>query len=100
MGRKPITDADGRTEHFFIPYLEGHRTVYVMVNPRTHEGEIPASNHAATLQELVAILSERCDDIWDCHNLEQMSGRLRDKLRIKLWNGWEEVTVWWNGLKF
>src|SRR5687767_7662215 len=59
-----IPDAVGRSKYFFIPCDEPHPKVYVWAKPSTRKGEVPASNHAATQQELVAIASEYCDDIW------------------------------------
>lgn len=95
-----ITDAYGHTEHFFIPCDERMLKVYVMQQINSRAGSIPASDHAATLQELAAILSDHCEDWWDYHNLEKMTGRLGDRLRTKLYEGRTSLAEWWAGQKF
>jgi hypothetical protein len=95
-----ITDAHGDTEEFFIPYLSGHRKVYIMLHQWNPERFLPASNHAATLQELIAVLSEYCDSPEDRYALWKMSGRWRDEWRVQAWQFHKKLMDWWDPQKF
>lgn len=95
-----ITDAAGRTEHFFIPNREGWKTVYIVELPHTGNDGIPVSDHAATIQELSAILADHCDDIWDYGNLYLMTRRLGDRIKSEGYARWLKLRDWWDGFKW
>jgi hypothetical protein len=94
-----IKDARGQTAHFFIGCDSGWTEVFIRPNPRTNDGAVPATNHAATIQELAAILADHCDGWEDYHNLEKMTGRLGDKLRTFGSDPGFYLERWWRKLK-
>jgi len=79
-----ITDAGGEKLEFFIPFDEEYSSVYLRLDPQMPDRAVPASNHTATRQELIAILAEYGQEWDDWAALAKMSGRLRDKLRLEL----------------
>jgi hypothetical protein len=96
--RMNITDAIGHSEYFFIPN-DKWQTVYFMPDPKSFRGHIPASNHAATLQELAAILSDHCDEWEDYENLTKMTGRLSDRVKTFCSDPGFYISMWWEKLK-
>lgn len=95
-----ITDARGYTEHFFIPNGEGWATVYIVKMPHYPNSESPAVNHAATLQELAAILADHCDDQWDYGNLYLITGRPGDGIKGAVFRQWLDLKDWWHKFRF
>lgn len=94
-----ITDANGQKLDFIITYTSGWKRAYVQSKPSTLANRSPVTHHAATIQELAAILSGHCEDWWDYRNMECLTGRLGDKVKQISVRQWDDLKNWWSKVK-
>jgi len=95
-----ITDADGQTLHFFVDNDSDWKNASILLDPRSDKDSVPVTNHTATIQELAAILSDHREDWWDYRSVEQLTGRLGDKLQRICVGHWDDLKGWWDKAKF
>ena len=96
--RIEITDNRGATEYFLITGEAPWQSVYIMPQRNSRTSEVPASNSAATGQELIAILADHCTDHDDYSNLASLTGRLGDRITLDLLGKWHYLVDMWKNL--